>query len=143
MTDLETSHVGTNLVVGSVFGGDKQILSVSCPDFSIFSFSGTGNGAASNISYAGGVSSGDALGILWINQASSVIVDNVEFGIYTSPTVVMPDDPANVTLVFLEERFGGIMFNGSLVTTNTTIPEPFTSFLGVLGAFALLLRRRV
>lgn len=144
LLSLQTQLVGVNLNVGSLFGGDKLVLSVTTPSIGSFGVAGTGNGVAADIIYANGISSGDALGLLWINQPDGPIGNSKEFGVFTSPSITMPVDGSNVSVSFLEVDFGGTIPNGGITTNGTTIPvpEPSAALLGALGALGLLRRRR-
>jgi len=145
LTSLQSSLVGVSLSQGSTFGSDLIVLGTSTPNFSSFGAAGTGNATSSNIFYNDGLSAGDSLGLLWIDQADGVIGSNVKFGIYISPTLTMPSDPSTITegISFLEEQYGGTIADGTLTTTNiTAVPEPSAILLSALGVFGLLLRRK-
>ncbi|MDE0835053.1 MAG: hypothetical protein OSA84_01720 [Akkermansiaceae bacterium] len=139
---LETSLVGIDLDSGITFATDLLVLGVGTPDFVSFGVAGTGNAVASDIAYTNGLSDGDALGILWIDQADGVIGNNVKFGWYESPTLTMPADGSNVAISFLSTSAGGSILDSSLTTTNITIPEPSIALLGALGVFSMFRRRR-
>lgn len=138
---LETSLVGIDLDSGITFATDLLVLGVGTPDFGSFGIAGTGNAATSAIAYTD-VSDGDALGLLWIDQADGVIGNNVKFGWYESPTLTMPADGSNVAISFLSTSAGGSILDSSLTTTNITIPEPSIALLGALGVFSMFRRRR-
>jgi len=143
LTSLESSLVGMTLSQGSTFGTDLRVLGLGTPNISSFGVAGAGNASAVNISYSGNLSSGDSLGLLWIDQVDGVIGNNVKFGLYISPTLAMPTDGGNVDRFFTEEQYGGSVPDGGLTTTNiTVVPEPSTLFLTAIGALALLRRKR-
>jgi len=142
LSSLESSLVGLTLTQGSTFGSDLIVLGSGTPDIGAFGEAGTGNAVASSIDYVGGLSDGDFLGLLWLNQVDGVIGSGVKFGVHISSTETMPSDPSAVTRSFLEEQFGGTIPDGSLTTTNiTVVPEPSVALLGALGLLGLLRRR--
>jgi len=142
LTSLESSLVGMSLSQGSTFGTDLLVLGVGTPNSSAFGGLPLGNAVAEDIVYNNGLSSGDSLGLLWIDQVDGVIGNNVKFGLYMSTTHTMPSDPSNTDFEFVEVQYGGTLPNGLTTTNTTVVPEPSAMLLAAIGALALLRRKR-
>lgn len=151
-TDLATSLLGFNVptnFTNAASGGPAAAIGT---DYAFFigdddtsAASGPFNAGGMNEAYldegSGGITTGDAVGIIWfpgIDNSGGTLSDGDPFGFQASSTT-LPGDGGNVALAGLTPG------RASFTVTAAAIPEPsaFLSLLAVFGAICLFSRRRV
>jgi hypothetical protein len=145
----------TNLSVGSLFGGDDQIVGLFSISQDNSGMAG-GYGSLLNLSYSSNLGTGDALQLYWfptLTTASTSFGSYTPYGSYRTDSIAsgsdigwaLPSDGSTVTLNFFTVS-SGIGSEADVLGTASlsTVPEPATTvaLLGGGAALFVLYRRR-
>jgi hypothetical protein len=137
-----------NISLGSLFGGDDQIVGLFSTSFDNSGVTG-GYGSLLSIDFSGNLGSGDALQLYWfptLTTANTSFGSYTPYGTYRTDNIAsgsdiawaLPSDGTSVTLNFFTTSSGmgteaDVLGNASL----STVPEPATT-VALLGAGAAL-----